>query len=236
MKDWYNNVITNWKELMSDRKFFMKFVFNFIVCYSIYMLGVRFLVWNRNRPGVVLDDPIQLLFTPFDFSFPTFLFTYVCIVSFLIYIAARPRDFYYGVRVFTSVFVARIGFIYLVPLATPSGAILLRDPFLDSAIWGNLPISNDLFFSGHVADICVFIFLCRSNSLRLFMTACAITVGVMVIWQHVHYTADVIAAPFFAYAFYSIFAKAYIQEESFAGFSPAQLGEKIRTIFVSRVR
>lgn len=176
------------------------------------MLLVQFLVWNRLRPGVVLDDPIQHLFEPYDFSFPTFFLTYLCIILFLGYLASRPRDFYYGVRAFTAVFVVRAAFIYLVPLTPPTHAIVLKDPFLDSLIWGNIVITNDLFFSGHVADICIFIFLCRNDSLRYFMMVCAVVVGLMLVWQHVHYTADVIASPFFAYVCYILFAKEYIEE------------------------
>jgi hypothetical protein len=233
MKDWYANMIDNWKELLNDRKFFIKYVLNFVVCYSIYMLGVRFLLWNRLRPGVVLDDPIQHLFTPLDFSFPTFLLTYVSIVSFIIYLIGRPREFYFGARAFTAAFVLRVGFIYLVPLSTPPQTILLKDPFLDAFIWGNVPITNDLFYSGHVADICIFIFLCRNMVLRYFLIACAAAVGLMVVWQHVHYTADVIASPFFAYACYTVFAKGKVTAPSASGVSAT---ERFLSMFTSSER
>jgi hypothetical protein len=229
MKEWYSTMTDNWKELVSDRKFFIKYVLNFIVCYSLYMLLVQFLLWNRQRPGVVLDDPIQHLFTPFDFSFPTFLLTYICIVSTIIYLIGRPKEFYYGGRVFTAVFVIRVAFIYLVPLAPPPETILLKDPFLDEVIWGNVPITNDLFFSGHVADICVFVLVVRNRFLQYFMIACAFAVGLMVVWQHVHYTADVVAAPFFAYACYVAFAKGRVTTEETQSFS----AQKLFTIITS---
>ena len=223
MKVWYHNLKVNWKEVFSDRKFLVKFILNLVLCYSIYMLGVQFLVLNRTRPGVVLDDPIQRLFTPYNFSSPIFLLTYACIVIFVIYVIVRPHDFYYGARAFTAVFVVRVAFIYLVPLTPPPNSILLKDPFLDSVIWGNMSISNDLFFSGHVADICTFIFLCRSSHLRNFMIGCVVAVAIMVVWQYVHYTADVIAAPFFSYGAYVLFAKRHIQESSVPDFSSVQL-------------
>ncbi len=222
MKEWYNNTKANWKELLSDKKFLVKYLFNFLVCYSVYMLLVQFLVWNRLRPGVVLDDPIQHLFEPYDFSFPTFMLTYLCIILYVGYLVSRPRDFYYGVRAFTAVFVARAAFIYLVPLTPPTQAIVLKDPFLDSIIWGNILITNDLFFSGHVADICIFIYLSRSDLLRYFMMACAVVVGIMLVWQHVHYTADVIASPFFAYVAYTVFAKEYIRDTVSPTFKESQ--------------
>lgn len=236
MQQWYNNLRTNWAEIIGNKKFLFVFIVNFVLCYLIYMALVQFLLWNRTRPGAVLDDPIQQLFIPLDLSLPTFFLTYTCIIGIIIHLLAHPRVLHYGFRAFTAVFILRTFFIYLVPLAPPPQTILLKDPFLDSLIWGNVAITNDLFFSGHVADICVFVFLSRSNWLRYFLIVCAVAVGVMVVWQHVHYTADVVAAPFFSYTSYRLFAKPYIKEDSVAGFSPVQLSEKLRTIFVSRVR
>src|SRR5688500_16933184 len=124
MKEWYYSAKSNWGELLSDRKFLIKYLLNFIVCYSVYMLLVKFLVWNRMRPGVVLDDSIQHFFAPYDFSIPTFTLTYLCIIFFVLYLISRPRDFYYGARAFTAVFVARAAFIYLIPLTPPLQAIV----------------------------------------------------------------------------------------------------------------
>jgi len=84
--------------------------------------------------------------------------------------------------------------------------IFLNDPVLNWIV-NNNEITNDLFFSGHVADISIFVLCCRTKWLKYFLLVSTVVIAVMLVWQHVHYTADVLAAPFFAYASYVVFAK-----------------------------
>ena len=207
MIKWYNLFKQNWWAALEDKFYGLKFLINLVACYGVYMYVTHLLVVNRFREGAVLSDPIQQLFKPVDLSIPIFVITYVCIVGYIIYIIPRPRDFYFAARAFLVVFLLRFSFILLVPLAPAKDMVVLNDPILDWIVGNNHEIYNDLFFSGHVADISIF-FLCnRSKWLRGFMGCCAVTVGLLLVWQHVHYTADVVAAPFFAYASYVVFAK-----------------------------
>ena len=207
MKKWYRLFIKNWSDAMNEKYYVIKFFINLIACYSIYIYVTHLLVANRFREGVVLSDPIQRLFTPVDLSLPIFVLTYSCIVVFLLYVIPRPRDFYFAARAFLVVFLLRFSFIYLVPLSPPKTMIVLNDPVLDWIVGNNHEIFNDLFFSGHVADVCIFVFCCRYKPPKYFMVCSAILVAVMLVWQQVHYTADVCASPFFAYASYVLFAK-----------------------------
>ncbi len=194
-------------EALSERHYAIKFFINLITCYSLYIYVTHLLVANRFREGGILCDPIQQLFTPVDLSLPIFILTYSCIVAFLLYIIPRPKDFYFAARAFLVVFLLRFSFIYLIPLSPPKTMIVLNDPVLDWIVGNNNEIYNDLFFSGHVADVCIFIFCCRNKWLTYFMVVSVILIAVMLVWQQVHYTADVLGAPFFAYASYRLFAK-----------------------------
>jgi len=207
MKQWYTLFRENWRNALAEKYYAFKFFINLIVCYTIYIYVTHLLVANRFREGVVLCDPIQQLFTPVDLSLPIFALTYLSILAFIFYIIPRPRDFYFAVRAFLVVFLFRFSFIYLIPLSPPKTIIVLNDPVLDWIVGNNHEIFNDLFFSGHVADICIFIFCCRYNPLKYFLFASAVLVAIMLVWQQVHYTADVLGAPFFAYASYVLFAK-----------------------------
>jgi hypothetical protein len=211
---WYDTFKINWRDALSEKYFSVKYILNFAVCFSLYMLIVQFLVWNRYRPGVILHDPIQQFFTPIDFSFWIFSITYFCAVSFILYIAARPRDFYYGGRAFTLIFVMRAVFIYTLPLLPPTDTIPLHDSFMDFLVGPKNDILNDLFYSGHIADLSFFVLCCKNKSLKYFYIFSAIVVAVMLVWQHVHYTADVIASPFFAYVFYAVLAKDKVDSSS----------------------
>jgi hypothetical protein len=96
----------------------------------------------------------------------------------------------------------------LIPLAAPLGQIVLVDPFLDCFVPGSSSeLTNDLFFSGHVSDLSFFIFCSPEKWLKYWLTGTACIVGFLLIWQRVHYSADVFAAPFFAYWGYVVFVK-----------------------------
>jgi membrane-associated phospholipid phosphatase len=65
-------------------------------------------------------------------------------------------------------------------------------------------MTKDLFFSGHTATVFL-LFLNSQTKLwkNVFLTL-TILVGFCVLIQHVHYTVDVIAAPFFGYGAFVI--------------------------------
>lgn len=207
MMKWWKLLRQNWSDVLEDKWYVLRFLLNLVVCYSIYISVTKLLVANRFREGVVLHDPIQQFFKPVDLSLPIFIITYVAIVVYILYVAARPQYFSYAARAFLAVFLLRFSFIWLVPLTPPHSYIALNDPVLDWIVGNNHEISNDLFFSGHISDISIFFFCCGTRWLRVFFLCSIISIGLMMVWQHVHYTADVVAAPFFAYASYVIFTK-----------------------------
>jgi len=207
MKQWHDTMKQNWATLAADRVMLLKFVLNFLVCYMLFMLMINFLVRIRFRAGVVLNDPIQQLFTPHDFSFYISLLTYICIITYLLYVIALPRQLYFALRAFLAVFLIRALFIYLVPLAPPPKMIFLKDPFVEFVIGSSNILLNDLFYSGHAAAMTLFVLCCTNIWLRIFMTVICLVVSLLLVWQHVHYTADIVAAPFFAYVCYAFFVK-----------------------------
>jgi len=168
---------------------------------------------NRLRPGVNLTDPILPHLKAMDLSIPIFFFLYGGIFSFLYYIIPRPQTFVPAVRAFLLLFAIRTAFIYLVPLAPPIDLVPLRDPFVDNVIGFKSEVVNDLFFSGHVADLAFFTFCCKNRMIRNFLAVSVVAVAVMVLFQRVHYTADVLAAPVFSYFCYSVFVKRYMDIE-----------------------
>lgn len=204
--------VANWREAIANRRFTVYYIINLLVCYALYMYVVRVLVENRFAGGPVLRDMLQQHLTPRDFSIPIFALTYSCIIAYIIYVLPRPVYFYYAARAFLAVFLLRAFFIHLVPLSPPPGFLFLNDPFLDWIVGDNHEIMNDLFFSGHVADVCIFIFCCHHRGLKAYMVVSTIVVAVLITWQRVHYSADVIGAPFFAYGSYRLFAAGRLQQ------------------------
>jgi membrane-associated phospholipid phosphatase len=61
-------------------------------------------------------------------------------------------------------------------------------------------LNKDLFFSGHTATLfLIFLYLPGQPARRVFLPV-ILTVAMLLLLQHVHYTIDVVAAFPFAYA------------------------------------
>lgn len=91
--------------------------------------------------------------------------------------------------------------IWMIPLDAPAQLIHLSDPF-SIIFYGTNRITKDLFFSGHTATLFL-VGLCLKNKWEKIIVFFATAVlAVLLLIQHVHYTADVLAAPLFSYLFW----------------------------------
>ena len=201
---WYETLTQNWREALADESFRRFFIPNFLVCFIIHYCVVYWLTLNSTRPGPTIDDPAYRYLAPYDFSLPIFFFTYTAVVALLFHIAKYPYLIHRAFPAFVSVFAVRGLCIFLIPLSPSPGIIPLRDP-MTNMLAAESNILNDLFFSGHIADLSLFVLLSRSVALKKYIILCIAIVAVLLVWQRVHYTVDVLAAPFFSYLGFYIF-------------------------------
>ena len=171
-----------------------------VIC-TLSTLPAFFDVIER-RHGIVLNDVVLQWLPAINLSVPIF----VVIWSMALLLATRclqnPYTFSLFVWSFLFLTLSRIITISLVPLDAPTGLILLKDPLSNSFYRGPF-ITKDLFYSGHTSTQFL-MFLCLQRRWEKVLTICStLIIGVLVLVQHVHYTIDVVAAPFGAYlAFY----------------------------------
>lgn len=171
----------------------------------ILMLGLftRFIGWVEQREGIVLNDPLLKIITPVDFTWPTFGIIYVAVVLAIVVLARRPHSLLLAMQAYTLMVGVRMAMMFLTPLDPSEGLIVLRDPFVQFFGDGSPP-TKDLFFSGHTSTLVLLALVMPRRSLRILYLAFAVLVATFVVWQHVHFTVDVLVAPFVAYTCYRI--------------------------------
>ncbi|MCX7797135.1 MAG: sphingomyelin synthase family protein [Melioribacter sp.] len=192
-----------WQKKFLEKKFRICFFASVITLLIILLTLAKFLSYNENRVGFSFKDPILSLFNPVDVTWITFAIIYASLLFILIYLTYNPVNFLIALQSYSIVALLRLITIFLLPLNAPSTIIPLKDPFVEF-FGGGKTLLNDLFFSGHTATMFIFFLVVKSKSLKIIFMLATIFVGICVIIQHVHYTIDVLAAPFFVYTSYRV--------------------------------
>ena len=150
------------------------------------------------RDGIGVNDILLSILPAKDCSEAIFILIWSCVALATLRFLNNPMLFIVFLWSYVVLCLTRIITITLVPLNAPPGLIPLRDP-LSNYFYGHVFITKDLFYSGHTATLFL-IFLCleKKNDKLIVLLSTGI-VGLLLLVQHVHYSMDVLAAPFFAY-------------------------------------
>jgi hypothetical protein len=193
----------NWKEYFTTRSLLFEFIITSVLICIVLIYFSHFINTIEARNGVQLDDPILKLFNPADLSGFIFGIIYLSIIIGIINLVNDPSKLVFALQVYIVMIIIRIATLYLVPLNAPGKMIPLTDPLVQNIGTGQL-LTKDLFFSGHTATMFLLYLVVINKKIKVIFFSCFIIVAVAVLIQHVHYTVDVIAAPFFTYAAYRI--------------------------------
>lgn len=204
---------SDWSRAWSDRRFRWEFAFTLCLAGAALASLSTFLEFVEDRPGVVLLDPFVNRIAPAQLTWLTFALIYAGLAVGVWSLARHPRTLVVALQSYTLMIGIRILMMFVVPLNPPTGLIPLADPFVQFFGSGRVP-TRDLFFSGHVSTLFLLSLCARNKVLKLLFLALTLTVAVVVLWQHVHYTIDVMVAPFVAYASYRMVTLAHDQLSS----------------------
>jgi len=163
-----------------------------------------YFIYVQNRPGLLLEDEVLKLLPSIDLSWYIFPIIHMSMILLLINLSYYPEMLMVGLQTYLLVTLARLTCIYFVPLEPPLGIVLLTDPVNERVFYGNSVITKDLFFSGHTATQFLLFMLVRNKILKFLFLGLAIVLAIMILFQHVHYTIDVIAAPVVVWVCYQI--------------------------------
>ena len=169
---------------------------------SVYTRG--FLKWNENRTDLVqINDPILDSYPVIDtgkFINALQIFNYGMMVYFK-WIGTFDLDLMLLCLIYF--FPTRAFLLYLCPLKAHSKVITLGDPIVSKAIGSSPEFINDLFCSGHVATgifTALSMLTLWPKLVSLFTT---FLMGYLMLYSKVHYTIDIVIAPFVAFSIYS---------------------------------
>jgi len=190
-----------WKEFFTIRK--TELIITVLFLAVILFVFPNFLAFVEGRQGVVLADPILELFNPIDLTWLTFGLIYISLIVAIFSFAAKPDILLLALQSYSLLVIFRMMVMYSAPLDAPERMILLNDPLVQFLGSGEV-LTKDLFFSGHTATLFLLFLVSDKKRLKIIFLMSTVLVGIAVLLQHVHYTIDVLAAPFFAYSSYKI--------------------------------
>jgi hypothetical protein len=202
-----------WSEAWSDRHFRAEVMLTLAAFVGVLVVMARFLAWVEARPGVVLPDAVLAAIPARDMTWVTFVLIYAGVLTAVAVLLLYPRRLMLGLQSYVVLVVLRMAVMSVTPLEAPPGMIVLRDPLVQIVGTG-APLTKDLFFSGHTSTMVLLFLLAPGRVTRSFFLVCTVVVGACVLWQHVHYTVDVLAAPLFAYASYAVVSRLHARRHS----------------------
>ncbi|MBL0309414.1 MAG: hypothetical protein IPP77_07010 [Bacteroidetes bacterium] len=200
MKKTIHSFTSVWKEHLAGTLFSFFFVLSFIELLIASKYCKHYIGVFASRGGLSLADPLLALFAPRDFSLIIFILFHGILITAIIALLNKPKDLAVAFQAYAMLMIFRTITIYLIPLQAPADMIFLSDPLANLYMHndGNGAVVNDLFFSGHVSSSFLFFMVTKNKLLKRMILMCTIIIAILIIWQKVHYTVDVVFAPLFS--------------------------------------
>ena len=193
-----NTVNLTWKTALLSNNYKTKLLLGLALVAITLALYPLFFDYIEQRNGVVLNDFFLQKLPSINMSIPVFSIIWSMAGLTLFRAINNPRIALIIIWCFLLIILSRILSINLWQLNPPENLIPLIDP-ISNTFYGGKFITKDLFYSGHTATQFL-MFLCLEKKVDKILTFIStFLVGILVLIQHVHYTIDVVTAPFFAY-------------------------------------
>jgi hypothetical protein len=193
-----------WKEVWAFRWFRIHLIVTLVALFIVMQLIIRVMDYVEQRPelGMSFNDPILELLPATDMTWPLTFLIYSNITLLLWGNRNHPRELLIGLQAYSLMILARTVTLYSFPLEPPVDIIPLADPLVQWKSEYSLVHTKDLFFSGHTATVFLCFLATVNSKLRIWFLIATVLVGSFVLLQHVHYTIDVVFAPFASYMCY----------------------------------
>lgn len=192
-------IIQNWRNAWNYKAFRKSLISGIVLLAVMVVLTYYFFNYIQYRKqGIVLNDWVLRMLPAIDVSvFIIFLMSSV-VLLYILRSAINPNMVITFLIAYILLLATRIITISITRLLAPPELIVLKDP-MGSLLYPSKFITQDLFYSGHTATLFLF-YLCSTKKIdKYYMLLATISVGILLLIQHVHYTVDVVFAPLFAF-------------------------------------
>lgn len=210
MKHFFTKWFHQWKELLHERKFRISLLVGFLLLSLALVINYQSVIYTDNVPVVSVGDlilnKIPTLDLLFMYTYGIFIVVGITVIYPLFF---KPELAPFTAKTIAAFVIIRACFISLTHLGAP--ADFFRLPGLEDQP-GFLKIFylNDLFFSGHTGfPFLAALIFWENKLLRWFLILMSLAQGATVLFMHVHYSIDVLAAFFITYSIYVVSDKLF---------------------------
>lgn len=223
-----SDIVYNWRNFLKESRQKQSLLFTLLFTLINVMLFTWFMRVNEHRAGFQFNEPfIEYLLPVKDLTWQIFILTYVSIAVGIVVLIKIPLDFLRVLQAYNLLLIFRLMSISIFPLDPPAHMIPMKDPIIETIAAYDGFIYKDLFFSGHTATLFLIGLMIKKNFLKIYFYGITIIVAFMLVKQQVHYSIDVMAAPFFAYICFYIIKKFWEKKETLQ----VQYVEKTKSFF-----
>lgn len=183
-----------WRKALAQPTFTRALMVGCVAGIAVALVLPHFFGWIKDKPGLILHDPLLAAWGPWNVSTLIFTLLYGTLLMVLVSIAKHPLKVIHGIYAYVLLLLLRMAAMALFTLEPPLAIIPLIDPVTQAFYPGSEPFLKDLFFSGHTATLALMALLAGKGPVRWIAVVATAAVAVLVLAQHVHWTVDVIAA------------------------------------------
>lgn len=197
-KEGSNVLQISWSEAWTSKIFRGKLIAGAILFTAVLFYYPYFFAAIQKKQGTLINDFVLAYLPSVNLSATIFSFIYITIIVGIYRASQSPYLFLLFLWSTLFVSISRIITISFVPLEPPIGLVSLVDPIL-LPFYGPNSITKDLFYSGHTGSVFLVFLILRKKKEKMAALIATIVVAVSLLFQHIHYTIDVLSAPLFVY-------------------------------------
>ena len=196
-----NSINYRWSISWQNAVFKKQLIIGVIILTILLSIFPIFFDLIEARNGYQINDWLLNKIPAVNLSYPIFTVIWFCAILTITQAVKNPRFCLLFLGGFSVLSLSRIVTISVVAFNPPNGLVPLIDP-VTNIFYGGKFITKDLFYSGHTSTMFL-MYLCLEKPWhRAIALTASVLIGCMVLIQHVHYSIDVVSAPFFTYLVY----------------------------------